>query len=145
MSETTTKDAGRELDALIAEKVMGWGRQFGSFAGTAEWHEDAVQLVSPEYAYPLRPTTMPITYYDGFPHYSTDIAAAWQVVVKMGERGYHARVQSPFIPGDEFHAGFTPHGSSGWNGRPDFAASADSAPLAICRAALLAVEAPAHV
>jgi hypothetical protein len=64
------------------------------------------------------------------------IDAAWLVVERMSARGFHAVVKSPFVPGELYHAGFTPHGTTGWNGRPDFRGSAATAAEAICRAAL---------
>lgn len=128
MSETTT-EAGRELDALIAERVMGY---------SVKWLPTALAPEgAPHYANSEEGSGWLVCRL-----YTLDMSATWRVVEEMGKRGFHARIQTPFIPGDEFHAGFTPHGSSGWNGRPDFAASADSAPLAICRAALLAVGGP---
>jgi hypothetical protein len=56
----------REIDALVAEKVMGWTRT------ASGWHHecpsagpDGVNIAAP-------------------PHFSTDIAAAWQVAEKLG-------------------------------------------------------------
>ncbi len=83
-------EAGRDLDALVAEKVMGETCLFTA------------------------------------PAYSTDIAAAWQVVDKLHALSFYLEV-----------------GSAGWMAR--FAnisateASAATAPLAICLAALKAV------
>lgn len=134
MSAETTA-AGRELDALVAEKVMGTtgiravtvidGRGAHSEPGTA------VDVTLPD-GRPGRQATQ-------LPHYSTSIAAAWLVVERLNDR-FHARIQSPFEPGDLYFVGFTIHGTSGFNGRPDFRASASTAPLAICRAALLVCE-----
>ena len=70
--------------------------------------------------------------------YTVNIAAAFQVVDAMNERGYWAQMRSPFGTGennDGWWCGFTPHGSTGWNGRPDHWTSAPTLPLAICRAA----------
>jgi hypothetical protein len=77
----------------------------------------------------------------GCPAYSTGTAAAWLVVEEMARRGFHARINTPFTPGAPYFAGFTPHATTGWNGRPDHEGSGQAAPLAICRAALVAVEA----
>ena len=65
--------AGRELDALIAEKVMGWRR-------TTIWvaNEETECLIGPD----------GIRYYNQYPHYSTNIADAWKVVEKMGKLDY---------------------------------------------------------
>ena len=34
--------------------------------------------------------------------------------------GHWYRLSSPFQPDDGYHAGLTPHGVTGWNGRPDY-------------------------
>jgi hypothetical protein len=120
--------AGRELDALVAEKVMGWTDINGNAAavGCGLNHNKLWTRV---------------------PDYSTDIAAAWQVVEKLvaegrswtfgackpGKRsaedinqghmhGYHAGVKTD-------HYGVVPFY---WNYK-------DTMPLAICHAALKAV------
>lgn len=56
---------GREVDALVAEKVMGWTISEGFYYGPGE--------------------RVPAN----IPRYSTDIAAAWEVVEKMrGAAGF---------------------------------------------------------
>lgn len=98
--------AGRELDALVAEKVMG------DVGGTV-------------------------------PYYSASLEAMWLVIDAMYQRGYWCQMRTPFqagADGDGFWAGFTPHGTSGWNGKPDHWTRADDMPHAICLAALEAVE-----
>ena len=113
--------AGRELDALVAEKVMGW-------------------KVDNEHPY--------TTYYDGIDFMgsnceddqaywspSTDIAAAWQVVEKMRERGYDTCVSNGERPPPnvwEAEIYVYPGGLGGG------CEKADTAPLAICLAALKA-------
>lgn len=73
-------EAGRELDALVAEKVMGWTmfsyQMLGSGgAGEFRWippgRRDHVSNIAP------------------VPRYSTDIAAAWEVVEKVTENLGH--------------------------------------------------------
>lgn len=59
-----TMPAGRELDALVAERVMGW-KLFAS---------------EPGYGRPPHQITLVLT---PIPHYSTDIAAAWIIVEKL--------------------------------------------------------------
>ena len=69
--------AGRELDALVAEKVMGMvdnrpsGRS-GEMWGIMDWYA------------PGEPVWV-----GDFPLYSTDISAAWEVVEKMREKGFY--------------------------------------------------------
>ena len=65
---------------------------------------------------------------------------AWMVVEKMKDK-YHWVIKSPFEKGDTYMAGLTPLGVTGWNGRPDFMAQADTAPMAICLASLAVLEA----
>ena len=75
---------------------------------------------------------------------STDIAAAWQVVEWMCERGYWCEMRTPFGTGDHndgYWCGFTPHLTSGWNGVPDDWTSAPTLPEAICLSFLAAMEA----
>ena len=156
--------AGRELDALIAEKVFGliqrrivpeWlGREVWLFSHPA--YPDEVMYSWDE------PSGNAMMYQDGktaesgtaqvLPPYSDDIAAVWEVVEKMRPHALHL-----FAPGalvnDEFGeytaswmAQFImwskPNGGDdamlpgNWYGSPAFA---ETAPLAICLAALNAV------
>lgn len=73
------------------------------------------------------------------PCYSTSIAAAWRVIDRMAVLGYHARIDTPFTPGDPYWVGFTTHGCSGWNGRPDHQDKGETVGEAACKAALAAV------
>lgn len=121
MSEANELPAGRELDALIASKVMGWpiveGRTNDNGVISPCWtsYRDDVSL---------RP----------IPEYSADIAAAWQVVEKIAHN----------VKLTKYHR----------NGEPLFecvidrialsqmvSEIADTAPIAICRAALKAAAA----
>lgn len=97
---------GRELDALVAEKAMGWARNRGSGVGftTPDGEYRSIDIWSP----------------------STDIAAAWQVVGKLRERGFG------FSLNDAWIAWFLAAPN-------EYQASADTAPHAICLAALRAV------
>ena len=99
-------NAGRELDAEIAEEVMGW---------------------TPRGAHPIHGCPMFATgSNDTFaPYFSTDIAAAWQVVQKMGESCDQATIE---VCGGEWMCEFDGVGDQ-----------AHTAPLAICLAALKAV------
>lgn len=120
--------ASRELDALVAEKVMGW---------------------TPRGPHPIFASRVFATgHSDTFaPYFSSDVLAAWQVVQKMRELGWWMRLQSPFESDDStWNAGFTAHSCTGWNGRPDHSGQGDTAPLAICLASLkaLGVELPAN-
>jgi G:T-mismatch repair DNA endonuclease (very short patch repair protein) len=128
---TETLQAGRELDALVAEKVMGYkwdgvrddlGETRILYVPGTNWC--AVDCTDAE----------PPRYTDILPKFSTDIAAAWAVVEAMERRGWNVTVQRT------------------WEGyrcemddmRATHAAVVDPrdghGPLAICRAALAALE-----
>ncbi len=108
--EILTMPAGREMDALIFERVMELA--FGSTG---------------------KNTTAP--------HYSTDIAAAWEVVEKFAHNHRNnLAVEMGFshfglvaYPGGEWFC------SLGLNDGVTHSAKAETAPLAICRASLIAV------
>lgn len=132
---------GRELDALIAEKVMGYTRGVDSFTLTS-------------YRTPQYPNGVPVEQDVLRPHdpdsgpdlcledefwsvtpYSTDIAAAWTVVEKIKT----LKIEGVFL------IEYTPHNKNkqwacGWDNYGDFNGSFGmTPPLAICLAALKAV------
>jgi len=129
--------AGRELDAIITERVMGW-----------IWCVWVYTYTTPPYPYGQRFRFLgePDRYanwlekWDGkeempnysqseeyeWPEYSTDIAAAWQVVEKF------PGVTIQHNPDTNRWHVYLRKVEGGY-------ADADTAPLAICRAALLAV------
>jgi hypothetical protein len=120
--------AGPALDALVGEKVMGWklinlGRRKYDYAstdedrraalsgrGVFEWHWEGKDAPDDGFAHEWNP--------------STDIAAAWQVVEKLHE---------PDTTDFSLNSA-----TVGWRARFGyvFKAFGDTAPLAICRAAL---------
>ena len=122
--------AGPDLDALIAEKVMGlewrpwkpYGAPEGWFpkgAPTYDWRDENGHAHNPE------------GYKSDLPLYSFDIAAAWEVVGSSAcEYGHKFSLEYEH---DVWYACV-----SGM-----YEAQADTAPLAICRAALKAVGAAA--
>ena len=75
------------------------------------------------------------------PRFSTDPALLFSVQAEMHRRGFWMQLRSPFGTDGQWSCGFTPHLTTGWNGRPDYSAQADTPALAVCRAALLAVQA----
>ncbi len=95
---------GKELDRLVAEKVMDYYKNFDN-------------ILSP-------------------PKYSTDIAAAWEVVEKLAEdtHGGFALNQLRF-PHRQGIRGYL----TSFYGETHVEATADTAPHAICLAALKAV------
>lgn len=118
-------NAGRELDALIAEKVTGWPYSLCRFHGTG-MSENRRGTIS-EFCIKCGD---PYGYHHAWPAYSTSIAAAWQVMEKLFSNGLVVIV-------------------SGKSGRPYecqidtqqkiLKEYADTAPLAICLASLAVV------
>lgn len=106
-------EAGRELDALIAEKVMGW--KLLAVSGSEHgFIREGVALRKP------------------IPRFSTDIAAAWQVVECMRERHDCGLIFKVFPVGFRFDysAVFQARDNKQWS------SNASTAPLAICLSAL---------
>ena len=118
--------ASRELDALVAEKVMGWHALRDGHCAECEAmiKEGTLMMSDPQGLVGV------------VPDYSTSIAAAWEVVEKLcppnpAECVYEFSLERCL---DGCHvAKFGPHESGHIDG---------SAPLAICRAALKTVSAP---
>jgi hypothetical protein len=121
-------EAGRELDALIAEKVMGWMRVNSPHKITgASGEPSGFEPIGGGYA------TFAVV-----PHYSTGIAAAWLVVDAMRARGAAVLLRYDMAYANEWEAGF------GVASDKFPSAHAPTAPHAICRAALAALEEPAE-
>lgn len=133
MSET--RKAGRELDVEIAEKVMGatWRPVPDDMAyREREWLQfnDAGVVLAWRYD-----DGRPDVQKGSLPCYSTDIAAVWEVVEEMARRGWVIDVQNRQLTRWACHVAFP---------APNYATvfeCEDTAPLAICRAALAAVAA----
>jgi len=111
--------ASPELDRLVAERVMGW----------REGQKETLQSLK---------CGIGILGEKALPRYSTDIAEAWKVVDKMLDGGWACEIYSPNNP-------YALEDTDKWAvvfarcELLDHRAEASSAPLAICRAALLAV------
>ncbi len=127
--------AGRELDALIAEKVMGWtlikitpeqGRELlnmeSGYSAAARVHLVTCHLEG-VWGQPDGSITRDL------PLYSTDIAAAWEVVGELLKKHWYLRI--------ECHQGRWFVWYDNQNEADDLA-EAEAAPLAICLAALKA-------
>jgi len=117
MNETK---AGRELDRAIAEKVMG---------RKVTWDAPDVLLPGPPD--------------NDAPNYSTSIDAAWEVVEKLRNwPGGHWWLHLWQVAGvrEEWRASFTFGGMAAVH--PKLEATANTAPLAICLAALKAMGKP---
>lgn len=111
----------REIDALVAEKVMGEK----AVADEATWDSETWKLNGPIF---------------GPKPYSTDMACAWLVMEKL--HAYNPFWECP--AGNENFPGIdlSPTIPRGWHcnfGDDTTHAYADTAPMAICKAALKAV------
>ena len=125
--------AGRELDALVAEKVMGWTAwrsKHGYFNitdgdGNSHTCDPATSKYDPETGERL-PEPKWWDYSTELPDYSTDIAAAWPLVERFGITVYApTRERHDWVAAIKIGACEVAHG--------------ETAPLAICLAALKAV------
>lgn len=115
--------AGKELDELVAEKVMGWKR-----TGQC-WKDDRGNT-----------RTIELTSFGSFEP-SQDISAAWEVVEKLKD-GYQYFYTGWDYPTETYFAQFieaiATDDEVGVELR-EINSISETAPLAICRAALLAV------
>lgn len=112
--EILAMPAGRELDALVAEKVMGL-----DIVSNGLKYEPRYYL--PEYER---------TYHRAVPVYSTDISAAWEVAEKFGEMS--VRKYQTMSLGYRWVCRI-------YVNEEDVIANGLTAPEAICKSALIAV------
>lgn len=124
---TTEHRAGRDLDSLVAEKVMGrtWDETLCRVCGWPIVPDGETGCWSSNCS--MRP--LPLSHADAPRPYSIDPAAAWQVVERMREDGWQCVISSR---------------ADGWyvlfeRGHDSIDAEADTMPLAVCRAALAAI------
>lgn len=150
--------AGKELNALVAEKVMGlnvvsmnhpcgfgpgWRYEASTFIPPGgSWYIDEYPVYLPEHGiYPPVDDEMEkgLKYciVEPVPFYSTDIVDAWKIVEKLEEKGYVFHIY-------RYGNWDKPESKKVWQcftGDPKYNlhpfANADTPPLAICRAALL--------
>ena len=141
-------EAGRELDALVAEQHFGW--QWALFEQA--FTEAATRtLVLPNSSMLERPASgkeqRSKHYHCRVPHYSTDDAPAWEVVDKLLDEGYCPAL----LYDDNGHWALSLEGMQNVPIGPDpqdiatsFFINADmwcdTRPLAICRAVLEVLE-----
>lgn len=118
-NEILNMPAGREMDILVAEKVMGWTRKYVGEFGNQIWD-------SPSQGAYLE---------DAIPNYSTDIASAWEVVEKMKEEGFQFVIGTSELFGKpvRYFVEFKKEGTAFSHNR----VYTDTVPLAVCRAAML--------
>jgi hypothetical protein len=122
--------ASRELDILIARHITKLARVYQVQPNDAAFtvHRDFVEVG--DYCYDV-----PGGGIDEVPHYSTDIAAAWQVLERMYDLGCHvARIGIVHDWREKYECVIGAIGNmhTEWN------VDAETAPMAICVAALKA-------
>lgn len=121
MSDYDTMGPGREMDARVAEKVFGL-EVMDDFPEVFAVGADGANAVVRKY---MR-------------HYSTDISAAWEVVEKLrSDRLWFTMMQDNT---DIWDVKLWRGESKGWFPTVEYYGNAPTAPLAICRAALKAVD-----
>jgi hypothetical protein len=113
-------EAGIDIDMMIITKVMGY-----------------IRLPFPAMPTFQKPTPQGVIGIYELPRYSTNMVAAWEIVEKltMGNSLFDVCINPVPEDGGRWWAMFILEPES----YQQFSASASSAPLAICRAALLAV------
>jgi len=111
--------AGRKLDALVAERVFGASRRDVWYYYDSPKNEVSASV----------------------PHYSTDIKAAWEVVNWIEANRWTFILTGPEYLNEEgkLVGGYKAIFIDSRSERPAVRATADTLPLAICRAALKAV------
>lgn len=121
-TDTAKMKPGRELDALIAEKIMGLYREPSSKYGSPQMYSNR------------DPKTGLCTILGSLEHYSTDIASAWKVLEKIttayGEI-WIGRSETETTSHYECYIHFQ---------ECTFKAQAETAPHAICLAAIKLIE-----
>ena len=130
--EILAMEAGKELDHLVATKVMGWTewRRHGLFGlFTRDFWVEPIAFQPPLWMLPQQVSTW---------HPSTDLPTAWQVVEEMSKLGYNMSLlhRSSKLYPDYWDCEFRPKGSR----KPpayEWVYHQETAPLAICKAALL--------
>lgn len=122
VTDTTELVAGRELDALVATKIFGWQAVDGTI----------IPWLAPV---GTNPDGEPLSI---VPPYSADIAAGWLVVEQMQASGYRPEIWATDdgLWFAHFAYGESPLVGATYDLSDDPASSAETAPLAICRAAL---------
>lgn len=130
---TETEVEGRALDALVAEKVMGWRRCH------IEANDQQFVTVPPDWADLSTARWWGHDVNELVPLYSTEIAAAWQVVSALNRRGLYVSVDSAQNgEGSVAVLAHRPSVSDDCMEMMTSVRSAETVPLAICRAALQA-------
>lgn len=110
--------AGRDMDRMVAEQILGWKRGIVYGNRNGEW------IVPGHKGYPIT--------FDCTPKFSEKIDAAWKLIEHAAKQGLHVRISIRLDIAGEANGYIVK-----WNG---YYHIAETAPLAICQAALLAKE-----
>jgi hypothetical protein len=144
ISAVDQMDAGREMDAVIAEKVFAWRWIAHAWKDNPTYRFIAPPTVEIGDRYSLASGLEPL-YADWdrvakLPKYSTDIADAWQIVEKLRLIGWNyiqIDCDEDLWGADFAKLAFTEHGAN--QVAKAHSTARESAPLAIGRAALKAM------
>lgn len=127
-------EAGPEMDRLIAEKVMGWRRSVQVSVsldrhGRSVWRDSkGIEAAR-----------------NDLPAFSTDMAAAWQVVEALQERGWHLTLAHDDYTNKWSAMFWRKTGDMPFDPVAHYIVDDLEPATAICRAALKAVEGRANV
>lgn len=111
-------EAGKELDGLIASRIFGWIYNAPGIKGIG-WSTPQGKM------------------YGQCPRYSVDISAAWEVVEKISGTLGQNRSSIMDAHWNDAHGNFH---FEFWGERKIYNGQGETLPLAICRAALKAVQ-----
>lgn len=135
-----SREPGRELDRLVAEKVFGWTEWAWTIGGDCHlrnwFREKPERLFNAKYNGRTPDGTEEPSGEPPFPEYSTSLAAA-EEVIKRYESGCHWQIKTPYEDGMAYRAGFSPKGTPHRAGTPVWSAeSAISIAHAVCLTAI---------
>lgn len=142
-TDVSERVAGRELDAEVAEKVMG-GRWLLVKGSSPFLSMELPHVISGRVNVAYRNHAGGIVPGEHLPEYSTAIADAWQVAERMRSRGALVVLESRNAGGWWARMKLIENGRYVWRTADyenDARVVADTAPLAICLAALAALNA----
>jgi hypothetical protein len=147
--EIMTMEAGSEMDALVAEKVMGWTVYAIEGTNGAAWLEPREGFIEGQWTGYLSKHiqgftgnintrlddggTLSINVHGTVWAPSKKIADAWRVMERLNNTGYWIKLNNSATQKAIWRCEIVPPGYDATH------TWADTAPLAICRAALLAV------
>lgn len=126
--------AGRELDGCVFEYIMRPDAKWVVFPTNPMFRWLMISEDADDFAGCLPALGVELVGEHHWPPFSTDIAAAWQVVEKMRENGYWLELEESSISVLPFWTCRFLHAMD-----RDGECHADTALIAICKAALLAV------